>query len=79
MPHLQEVIVEVLKTPVEWLDPAAPLERLGMDSISILKITELLEQRYGTLPKTMFFEYTTLGEVASHLAALQPAAIGLTG
>lgn len=37
-----------------------------MDSISILKITELLEQRYGTLPKTMFFEYTTLGEVASH-------------
>jgi len=77
MPHLQEVIVEVLKTPVEWLDPAAPLERLGMDSISILKITELLEQRYGTLPKTMFFEYTTLGEVASHLAALQPAAAPL--
>ncbi|WP_159424552.1 SDR family NAD(P)-dependent oxidoreductase, partial [Arachnia propionica] len=77
MPHLQEVIVEVLKTPVEWLDPAAPLERLGMDSISILKITELLEQRYGTLPKTMFFEYTTLGEVASHLATLQPTAAPL--
>lgn len=38
----------------------APLEDYGIDSVLILQLTDVLERDFGTLPKTLFFEYQTL-------------------
>ncbi|MEA2488771.1 MAG: hypothetical protein QOH21_563, partial [Acidobacteriota bacterium] len=57
----------VLKMPPDRIDPQSPLERYGIDSILALKLTGQLEQTFGTLSKTLFFEYQTIAALAQHL------------
>lgn len=66
---------ELLKLPARQIDPQAPLEKYGIDSILAMKLTNQLEQTFGVLSKTLFFEYQTIGElsryfVQSHSARL---------
>ncbi|MGZ8218567.1 SDR family NAD(P)-dependent oxidoreductase, partial [Methylomagnum sp.] len=58
-----------LKLPVEKIQPDAPLEKYGIDSFLVLKLTRTLEATFGNLPKTLFFEYFTLAALADYFAA----------
>lgn len=51
---------------VESIEPEAALEAYGIDSIMITRLTERLEQDFGSLPKTLFFEYQTLAALAEY-------------
>ena len=57
----------VLKMPPDRIDPQAGLEQYGIDSILALKLTSQLEQTFGTLSKTLFFEYQTIASLAQYL------------
>ena len=57
---------EVLKMPAHRIDPQAPLENYGIDSILAVKLTNHLEQAVGPLSKTLFFEYQTIHELAQY-------------
>jgi amino acid adenylation domain-containing protein len=46
--------------------PDAPLESYGIDSIMITRLTDRLEQDFGPLPKTLFFEYQTLDALVGY-------------
>lgn len=46
----------------------APFERYGIDSLMITKLNRELERRVEGLSKTLFFEYTTLQELANYFA-----------
>ncbi|MBB4302684.1 acyl transferase domain-containing protein/enoyl-CoA hydratase/carnithine racemase/aryl carrier-like protein [Rhodobium orientis] len=56
------------------IDPAAPLEDYGIDSLMITRLNNELAGRFEALPKTLFFRHRTLAAVADHLVAAQPAA-----
>src|SRR5262249_52344583 len=67
--YLRERLSEVLKLPPHKIDRQAALERYGIDSILAMQLTNQLEKTFGSLPKTLFFEYQTIRELAEYLIA----------
>jgi polyketide synthase PksN len=65
--YLRKLLSSVLKMSPNQIDVNAPLEKYGMDSILVMKLTSELEKTFGPLPKTLFFEYQTISELTTHL------------
>jgi acyl transferase domain-containing protein/NAD(P)-dependent dehydrogenase (short-subunit alcohol dehydrogenase family)/acyl carrier protein len=57
-------LAQTLKVPAHRIEPSAPFEKYGIDSLSVIQLTAELEKVFGTLPKTLFFEYANIGELA---------------
>ncbi|MGN9913462.1 SDR family NAD(P)-dependent oxidoreductase [Phytohabitans sp. LJ34] len=72
--HLRQIVSEQLQLPVDRLDPRARFERLGLESVMVMNVTNRLSEVFGDLPKTLFFEYQTLADLAAHLLHRYPAA-----
>ncbi|UUA73398.1 SDR family NAD(P)-dependent oxidoreductase [Cellvibrio sp. QJXJ] len=56
----------MLKLPAERIDITAPMEDYGFDSMMVSKLTNILEEKFGSLSKALFFEVRTIQEVADH-------------
>ncbi|WP_261627236.1 type I polyketide synthase, partial [Pseudoalteromonas holothuriae] len=74
--YLSEVLSGLIDLPVENIDSQQQLEQYGIDSVMAMAMTNQLEKSFGTLPKTLFFEYFTLRQLAeyfiqSHSTVLQ--------
>jgi polyketide synthase PksM len=81
---LRREISKVLKVEAARMDAAAPMESHGIDSIAVVQLTRQLERTFGPLPKTLFFEYKSIRELAgyfleSHRPRLQSALAGENG
>lgn len=63
---LSKVIADGLKLPVERIKVNENFEALGIDSILMMHLTNQLEDIFGTLPKTLFFEYSTVYEMSQY-------------
>ncbi|MEO4030494.1 type I polyketide synthase, partial [Chromobacterium vaccinii] len=75
---LRRVFAGALKLPPERIEGRAALEKYGIDSILAMSVTGELEKTFGTLAKTLFFEYRTLDELADYfLQAQKPALLAL--
>ena len=64
--YLKREIATVIKVSVAQLQTDAPLEVYGMDSILAMQFTNQLEKTFGTLSKTLFFEYQTISELSRY-------------
>ncbi len=64
---LRNAVGQTLGIAPVKLDPDAPLDGYGMDSVMIMRATEQLEAVFGPLPKTLFYEYRSLNTLAAHL------------
>lgn len=73
---IREAICEGTGTPEERVRLDDSFEDLGLDSIVIMTVTRKLETRFGSLPKTLFFEHVTIEELAYTLATKYPAVCG---
>ena len=67
--YLGSLISEVSGSMSSDLDSMAPFGELGIDSFSVLKIIRKLEADFGTLPKSLLFEYFTISELATYFAS----------
>jgi len=80
---LKNLIAQTLKTPVDDIDAWADFETYGIDSIAIVQLNARLSEHAVDLPKTLFFEYPNLDELARHLAerhgALRREPVGREG
>ncbi|GAQ53472.1 SDR family NAD(P)-dependent oxidoreductase [Streptomyces acidiscabies] len=65
---LRELIAAETGLDAAELVEGAPFERYGIDSLMIAKLNRELERRFANLSKTLFFEYTSLGELADYFA-----------
>ncbi|MCZ8521617.1 SDR family NAD(P)-dependent oxidoreductase [Paenibacillus caseinilyticus] len=65
--YLKKVLSAVIKLPVNRIEAEAPLEEYGMDSLVVMQMTNELEKTFGSVSKTLFFEYRTLGQLADYL------------
>ncbi|GAA2710208.1 MULTISPECIES: SDR family NAD(P)-dependent oxidoreductase [Streptomyces] len=61
---LREVLAEVFELPAEDIEPGTAFEQYGIDSLLIMDLTRRLEEDFGSLPKTLFFEYQNLRDLA---------------
>src|SRR6266850_2019094 len=64
--YLRKQLSGLLKVPFHKIDPRAALENYGIDSILAMKLTNQLEKTFGSLSKTLFFEYQTIRELAEY-------------
>uniref|UniRef100_UPI0040328FE6 type I polyketide synthase n=1 Tax=Burkholderia thailandensis TaxID=57975 RepID=UPI0040328FE6 len=64
--RLSALLADVLKVPVARLEPDAPFERYGIDSLTVVALNESLGRHVDALPKTLFFEYRTLAELTDY-------------
>ncbi|WP_156497271.1 KR domain-containing protein, partial [Paenibacillus jamilae] len=67
--HLKALLGEVTRLSVGSIEAQEPLERYGIDSIMITQLNAKLEESFGELSKTLFYEYQTLRALAEHLVA----------
>lgn len=63
-----------LELPAAELDPDAPFDRFGMDSVTAIALTESLERWLGRgLDPTLLYDYPSIGQLARHLSEGSPA------
>ncbi|THC51890.1 SDR family NAD(P)-dependent oxidoreductase [Streptomyces sp. A1499] len=66
---LRRLLAERTKLDAREIDPRVPFDRYGIDSLVITQLNAELERHFDDLPKTLFFEYATLEELAEYFAA----------
>lgn len=63
---LKKQFSELFKLPHHQINTQAPLENYGIDSILAISITNQLEKTFGTLSKTLLFEYQTIHDLSEY-------------
>lgn len=64
--YFKNQLSSVIKVSKEKIDANLPLEKYGMDSILAMQITDKLELIFGSLSKTLFFEYGDIKSIARY-------------
>ncbi len=64
--YLSQAAAKILKVPLNRLKPNVTFDQYGLDSILVLTLTKELENTFGTLPKTLFFEYQSIEELSKY-------------
>ncbi|MBB3120970.1 SDR family NAD(P)-dependent oxidoreductase [Pseudoduganella violacea] len=63
---LRDVLAKALGVPAATLDAHSPFEKFGINSLLVAELNGVLEASFGSLPKTLFFEYQTIGQMAAY-------------
>jgi acyl transferase domain-containing protein/pimeloyl-ACP methyl ester carboxylesterase/SAM-dependent methyltransferase len=71
--YLRSLLSGALKLPVQKIDAQEPFEQYGVDSLIIMELTRQLEEVFGDLSKTLFFEYRNLAELAEYFVGAHEA------
>ncbi len=66
---LKEELSRITQLPLAELEEDEPLGSYGMDSILATELTAGLETTFGSLSKTLLFEYHTLAELSAYFVA----------
>lgn len=73
---LRQILSSAIGIAPERLAAATPFEQFGIDSMLIVDLNARLETVFGALPKTLFFEYQNIAEMAAYLSRHHAQAIG---
>ncbi|MGU3493769.1 SDR family NAD(P)-dependent oxidoreductase, partial [Xanthobacteraceae bacterium A53D] len=73
--RLTALMGQELRLAPERIDPQEDFERYGLQSVQIMDMTAALEDEFGALPKTLFFEYRTLADLAGYFRAEHAATV----
>ncbi|WP_316173153.1 non-ribosomal peptide synthetase, partial [Bradyrhizobium sp. SZCCHNRI2049] len=78
--YLVQLLSQSLKLPPHRIEPQAALEQYGIDSIVAMELTNTLEKVFGSLSKTLFFEYQSIAALAQYFLKEQKEKLtGLLG
>ncbi|WP_373855388.1 SDR family NAD(P)-dependent oxidoreductase, partial [Desulfocucumis palustris] len=69
--YLKKLVGVTLKIPSHSIDSAAPLEKYGIDSISVVHMTNNLRKVLKNISTTLFFEYQTIDALVEHFMKTQ--------
>ncbi|UED76953.1 SDR family NAD(P)-dependent oxidoreductase [Brevibacillus sp. DP1.3A] len=65
--YLKKEISAVIKLPAYKIDEDAPLEKYGIDSVMAMQLTNQLEKAFGSLSKTLLYEYQNIEDLTGYL------------
>ncbi|MEJ2621928.1 MAG: SDR family NAD(P)-dependent oxidoreductase, partial [Candidatus Thiodiazotropha sp.] len=71
--YLKRVIGDTLKIPSHKIDTAAPFETYGIDSIIVVRLTNVLREVFGDVSSTIFFEHQSIDALTAYLLATHKA------
>jgi acyl transferase domain-containing protein/SAM-dependent methyltransferase len=63
------IVADTLKIATADIDPAAPLERYGIDSLLVVQLTTALRAVIAPVSSTLLFEVRTIDALAGHFIA----------
>ncbi|MDJ0509934.1 MAG: AMP-binding protein [Crocosphaera sp.] len=67
--YLQSLIARVLKADVADINWENPLTSMGLDSLTVVELSDLLQENLGaSFQATLIFEYPTVAALANYLA-----------
>ncbi|NTG51715.1 SDR family NAD(P)-dependent oxidoreductase [Agrobacterium rhizogenes] len=66
-PYLKQMLSDVTKLDVADIDEHKALPDFGLDSVMIAKLNKALAEDFQQLPRTLFYEYSTLEALAGYL------------
>jgi acyl transferase domain-containing protein/acyl carrier protein len=64
--YFQKELAAVFRIPADRMDADMSLENYGIDSVIIMQLTGRLEKTFGSLSKTLFFEYQSIRDLAGY-------------
>ena len=64
---IKEIVAAEVNLQVDEINEREPFHKLGIDSVMVMDMTQALERTFGELPKTLFFEYPSVAELARYL------------
>lgn len=67
--YLKSVLSQEFKLPADKIQDSTTLDQYGIDSVTVLGMTNSLEKTFGRLPKTLFFEYQTLAALSDYFVS----------
>lgn len=67
--YLTRLVAKATRLSPGQVDGAAEFSRYGIDSIMIMELNAMMEKDFEDLSKTLFFEYSTIHQLAGYLAA----------
>jgi polyketide synthase PksN len=70
--YLRDRLSMTFKLAPDQIDPLAPLDKYGIDSILAMQLTNELDLAFGKLSKTLFFEYQTTRQLAQYFVQTYP-------
>jgi acyl carrier protein len=73
--YLKKELCAVTKIEESLIQANDSFEKFGIDSLMIMKLNSRLEQTFGNLPKTLFFEYTSLSGLAGYFVKHHPGKV----
>ncbi len=73
--YLKEQLAPIMKLSPSRLRSQVPFEKYGINSIMILEVMRHLEQEFGPLSKTLFFEYQTLEDLTKYFIKYHTATL----
>lgn len=65
--YLKGIVAATTGVAVSEIDPGLALEHYGIDSVMIAKLTSRLQETFGEVSKTLFFEFQEIDSLADHL------------
>lgn len=73
--YVKKVVAKAIRLPMHKLEEDVHLSKYGIDSVIVLELLRVLEEDFKDLPKTLFYEYQTVEEVARYLLGNHDAAV----
>ncbi|PUA27196.1 MAG: hypothetical protein B0W54_20470 [Cellvibrio sp. 79] len=67
--HLIATFAQALNVPAERFDLKSSFQSFGFDSVVMIDMVNLLEKEFSGLPKTLFFEYQNIEDLANFIAS----------
>ncbi len=64
--YFKEQLSFIINLPRHQIEADVQLEKYGIDSLMIMQLTNQLEKTFGSLSKTLFFEYQTIQELTEY-------------
>ncbi|WP_145984448.1 type I polyketide synthase, partial [Bradyrhizobium nitroreducens] len=78
--YIKGLLASALKLPISQIETDAPMDKYGIDSVMVMELTEGLEKVFGSLSKTLFFEYQTIQALTEYFVqAHRPQLVALVG
>ena len=69
--YIKNIVSEVIKLPSININSKEAFDNYGIDSVMIMRLNQKLEEGFGELPKTLFFEYRTVDALADYFMEQQ--------
>lgn len=64
--YLKKIVGDTIQLPVNRVNSKELFDSYGIDSVMIMDMTSELEEQFGVLPKTLFFEYASIQELVDY-------------